>query len=102
MAGPPAIGGFQPPCRCLRASASGREKPNRTSYPDAPCASPTNRWVNDSTVPAVFALLGTKYQLTNSLWLTLPAAMAVTAATEHFTAILAEYLAWQEGLAATP
>lgn len=27
----------------------------------------------------VFALLGTKYQLTNSLWLTLPAAMAVTA-----------------------
>lgn len=28
----------------------------------------------------VFALLGTKYQLTNSLWLTLPASMAVTAA----------------------
>lgn len=27
----------------------------------------------------VFALLGTKYQLTNNLWLTLPAAMAVTA-----------------------
>lgn len=28
----------------------------------------------------VFALLGTKYQLTNSLWLTLPASMVVTAA----------------------